>query len=126
MKIEQALEFNELYERLKDTKMPIKTAYKLNKIYAMMEKEIEFYRKGYLDILQRYGQRNEDGTFEMSEDQTGVKIIDGQEEACARDIRELGSIDIILEQDITLSLEELESLEVSVNEMKNLMPFLGD
>ena len=62
------LGFNSNSQKLFSEKMPLACAYKLSKIQKILADEIEFYQKKYLEIIEEYGKKDENGKLMYSND----------------------------------------------------------
>lgn len=125
IKMYQVLEFQSFYEKIKDKKMSIKTTYKFSKLLSKLESEFSFYQSEFQKILNNYGEKEENGNFVLTDDGQGVKIKSNCMFDCQKEIKELHNIEINID-DISFTLEELESLEITMGEMNILMPFIKE
>lgn len=98
-------------------KMPLKTAYKFNKLMIELEPHHTFYEKKISEIIEEYGIRQENGEFELTEDKIGYKIQEGREEECNLEIQELTSLVVEIPNNIKFNLDELEDLVMDMQEM---------
>lgn len=111
------------YETIKSQKLPIKTAYKMAQLSRAIETELTFYHEKVAGILQEYAVLNEHGQPISSEDGRGVKVRSGSEAQCMTAMQELYDIDVTL-PDIFFNLSEFDNVELTVEEMGALLPFL--
>ena len=116
MKISDALEFQHLYQRLKNEAISIRLAYKLNKLNNKVLSEASFYEDSLHKILNQYAEKDEYGNFIQNEDNTGILIQKECLEICHRKINELQSIEIDI-FDISFTLDELEELKITPAEL---------
>ena len=58
MKMYQILELQRFYNSIKDKKMPLKVAYRLNKLITKANNEIAFYQEKMQAIAQEYGEKD--------------------------------------------------------------------
>ena len=123
MKMYQILECKKFYNDIKEKKIPIKTAYKLNKLLNKLEEEALFYQEKMTDLIREYGMVDENGDYLLTSDQQGVRIKPDKVQECEEKIRELSNLEIDT-IDIKFTLEELDFFELSIAEMKWLMPFI--
>ena len=124
MKINEIFEFKNFYEEIKDRKLPLKVAYKLNKLLNKLNDEIKFYQEEFSKIVQEYGERDKEGNFVyVDKERASIKIIEGKKEECDKKIIELNNFSFDLDG-ITFTLDELESLDLTITEMGCLMPFI--
>lgn len=112
MKLKDALEYQELYHHIKNYNMPIKLAYKINKLNNLIEKEVEFYQDSLSKILNRYAEKDEKGNFKLNPEQTGILIQKEYLDICHKEINELKNLEIE-NLDFHFNLEELENLNIT-------------
>lgn len=125
IKMHQALDLSTLYESIKDYKMPIKTAYKFNKLMRQLEKELGFYRAQVTSLLDEYASRDANGAYEYTSDGTAVKIIKGKEQECNKKFADLLDLDVQLEG-ITFGLDELDEIELTISQLNSLMLLMSE
>ena len=94
MKMTQILEFKSFYNKVKDTQLPIKTAYKFSKLIGKLDEEIKFFQTQFQHIVEKYGEKDENGKFKLTEDEQGVVIKQENLLACQKEIEELHNLDI--------------------------------
>lgn len=123
--IQKALILSEVYEKIRVQKLPIKLAYKLTKIFSEIEKETDFYYRKLREIIDIYAERDDEGKVIPADSGGGVKIKQDSIAVCQSEIDELTTLEVIL-PDITFSLEELESLELTVDEFSLFLPFIEE
>lgn len=122
MIIKELFELQELCEKISNKVLPVKLAYKFAKIARFAEEEINFYRNQHTLYLNKYGEKDENGKFVFNLS-NNIKIISGLEEECKDKFLELETMEIEL-PDIRFSLEELESVQLTIKDMIILDPFI--
>ena len=125
MKMYQVIELNNFYPKIKDMKVPVKTAYKFTKLMRQVEKEVEFYQNKFNELVLEYGQYDETGHLKTTEDGLSIAILPGKESDCAEKLSELRNLEIEL-INIKFTIDELSDLDISIAELENLMPFIED
>ena len=125
MKMREAIELSNLYESIKTLKLPIKTAYKFNRLMKQLESDLSFYQKEFSTIIDDCAKRDEHGQYCYTLDGAGVQIIEGKQAECNKRISELLELEIRVEG-IVFSIEELEILDLSVMQLESLMPFITE
>ncbi|MGL5153087.1 MAG: hypothetical protein ACRC7N_21210 [Clostridium sp.] len=99
--------------------MPVKASYAISKNVKKLEKEAKIYNLEREKLLNKYGEKNEDGTLKVSENGS-INIIDI--ENWNNDITEL--LDIENEIDIhTFNINEILHCNMSAKEI-NLISFM--
>ena len=112
-----------LYESFKDA--PTKLAFKFLKLFGNLEKEKTFYEEKFNKILETYAEQNEDGTLKLTEDKNGVQIRKDSLVECKKAMDELNELTITL-PDIKFKLEELEPINLKLDDLALLMPFIDE
>ena len=120
----QAFALNSLCEKLSDQQLPLRLSYKIAKGLNLISTELDFYKKQYTLCLKAYALQNSDGSFEMT-DNGNIKIKPGSEEECVKRLQELDSMEFEL-SDFEFTLEELDGLNFTINDMKVLSPFIKE
>ena len=122
--MDQLIAFRNNGDFFADTTLPLKGAYKLNKIKKAVEKESEFYQEKFQEIIDTYAQKNDNGSLVYSEDGTQIMIKDGMVEDCNKAIDDLQSLEVQIEN-YGLSLSDLgDDVECTPDELEALMPFM--
>ena len=124
LKMSQISALEGLREKFFSASFPLKTAYKVTRLFEAGEKEYNFYIIRLREIIDKYSQKNEDGTPKMTEDGGNVLILPEKIEDCHKELSELENLEIDF-LNIQFSVGELENFgDLSVLEMRALMPFL--
>lgn len=122
--MDQIIAFRNNGDFFSGTTLPLKGAYKLNKLKKAIEKEAEFYGEKFQEIVDTYAQKNENGGPVFSEDGNQILIKEGMIEECNKALEDLQDLEIEIEN-YGLSLEDLgEGLECTPDELEALMPFM--
>lgn len=111
-----------LIARIKTKKFSIETQYKFIKLAKIMEEELAIVNEQKYLLLDNYAEKDEKGMFIMLDD-GGVKIKEEYLEECSKKINELNSRQITI-PDISFSLDELEPLELTLEELFILEPLI--
>ena len=85
MKMYEILDFSKVYNSIKDEKMSIKTAYKLNKLIKKIEEENNFYNIKFHEIIEQYAEKNDQGEYQYI-DENSIKIKEGKEQECYKKV----------------------------------------
>ena len=122
--MDQIIAFRNNGDFFSNTTLPLKGAYKLNKIKKAVEKEGEFYTEKFQEIVEKYAKHDDDGQLVFSEDGSQIMIKDGMVDECNQALEDLQSLEVEIEN-YGLSLEDLgEDLECTPEELEALMPFM--
>lgn len=124
MKMYEILDFSKVYNSIKDEKMSIKTAYKLNKLIKKIEEENNFYNIKFHEIIEQYAEKNDQGEYQYI-DENSIKIKKGKEQECYKKVSELQNLEIET-PNITFSIEELGDINLTIDTVNMLMPFIEE
>ena len=115
--------FYNLYDQIKERAPSIKTAYKMNKIYERATQEQTFIQEQQQKIAEKYAQRDEKGNLILTDDKTDILVEPSKMNECKKALRELVEIEVEL-PDYSFTLDELEPLKLSINDLQPLMNFI--
>ncbi len=111
-----------LIGRLKTKTFSIETQYKFLKLLKVAKEEQEYVDEQQVFLLDNYAEKTEDGKFIMSED-GGFKIKKEYLNTCTQKIIEINKRQVQL-PDLYFSLDELKPLELTLEELELLEPFI--
>ena len=121
----QVLDFETIYNKIKDIKMPIKTTYNFAKLAREINEEKLFYQQELQRIIDNFGERDENGNFVLTEDKSGVQIKKENLNECQKEIIALSNLEVEI-KGINLNIDELENVELTLPEMEILMAFIEE
>ena len=122
--MDQIIAFRNNGDFFSNTTLPLKGAYKLNKIKKAVEKEGEFYTEKFQEIVEQYAKHDENGQLVFSEDGNQILIKDGMVDECNKALEDLQNLEVQIEN-YGLTLDDLgENLECTPDELEALMPFM--
>lgn len=104
-------------------KLPSALAYKLMKFMKASDNEDAFYNERMGDIINKYGERNEDGEIKVKDNRVSLK--EGCIEKCNQSISELQNTEID-RPNFAFSIEELEPFKLSIAEISSLDEFINE
>lgn len=108
--------FLTVFEKIKDERGSIKTSYKIAKFLKALNDEKENYIKVLQDIINEYGEKDENGKVKVSEDQQTVPIIPEKREECYQKISELEETEIEFSLP-SFTLDELSTFNLSIEDL---------
>lgn len=121
----QVIDFRNNEGFFADVNLPLKGAYKINKIRKAIEKEGEFYSTKFQEIVNTYAKKDDNGDLVFSEDGEQIIIQDDKIEECNQALSELQRLEVEIDN-YNLTIEDLgENLECTPDELDALMPFLN-
>lgn len=123
--MDQLINFRDNGGFFADAHLPLKGAYKLNKIRKAVEKESEFYSEKFQEIVNTYAKKDENDQVVFSEDGTQILIKDGMVAECNQALEDLQKLEVQIEN-YDLTIEDLgEDLECTPDQLDALMPFMA-
>ena len=123
--MDQIMDFRNNDDFFEDTVIPLKGAYKINKIKKNVVKEAEFYSEKFQEIVDKYAKKDENGNPEFSEDGNQILIQDGKIEECNDALEELQNLEVEVEN-YDLTIDDLgEGVEITPDKLEALMPFFS-
>lgn len=122
--MDQLIAFRNNGDFFSNTTLPLKGAYKLNKIKKAIEKESEFYVEKFQEIVSTYAKHDDNGNLVYSDDGNQIMIKDGMVEECNKALEDLQNLEVQIEN-YGLTLEDLgNDIECTPEELEALMPFI--
>ena len=123
--MEQVINFRNNEGFFTNTNLPLKGAYKINKIRKAMEKEADFYSTKFQEIIDKYAKKDENGDVVFSENGEQIIIQEDKIAECNQTLEELQKLEVEVEN-YNLTIEDLgENLECTPDELDALMPFFN-
>ena len=123
--MDQIIAFRNAGDLFGDYKLPLKVAYKLNKLKKAIEVEGEFYVTKFQEIVDTYGQKDENGNIKFSEDGNQILIKDGMVEECNKALNDLQEL-IVEIDNCNLTIDAFgDAIQCTPEELEALMPFLS-
>ena len=123
LNINQVLQIEELCEKFSNRVINARVAYKFAKLSKSIINDIDFYREQYALYVNEFGQKDDRGNLVMSGN--NIKIVPGLEEKCKQKFNELNSLEVDLPE-IKFSLNELESIDMTMKDILILDPFIEE
>lgn len=125
MQMSSILSAQSAIQKLQSKPMPLKITYNLTKLYKALSVEADFYNEKLNEIVQTYGDRDEEGNLKPTADGRGIQIQKDRLEEAQSKLNELYTIEATL-PDIKLSVETLGDVELTLEETNALMPFFEE
>ena len=122
--MDQIIDFRNNGDFFDGVNLPLKAAYKLNKIRKAVEKEGEFYSEKFQEILNQYAKKDENGELVFSEDGDQIMIKEDMIDECNKALNDLQTLEVQIET-YGLSIDDFgEDLECTPDQLAALMPFM--
>lgn len=120
----QALSFQKFAKVVEHCKFPLRTAFRINTIRRGVEDHLNFYFEEISKLLEQYATKDINGKLEIDE-QGNYKIVPEKIQECNEKIVELLNFDFELEVP-KLEIGDLETLEISMEEIEGILPFIAE
>lgn len=124
MKMIDALNFLEAYSSIKNKPLKINIIYKLSKCFEACEKERDFYKQQLANILNKYAKKDENGNFIYTDEKTGILINESQQEAWEKELSELLTLDININEKYFIKITDIADLELDIETFNKIKPFI--
>ena len=114
MKLYEIINAIPALNKLGNSNMKMTDAYKLQKLLAALQVEIDFYNKHHLELIEANGQIKDDGTFIIDKEKQGD---------FGKSMTDLAQTDV--EPAFTkMKIAITENIQISANDIGALLPFV--
>lgn len=115
------------YNKIKDEKFSLKTAYKLTRLFDNLSKEATRYDDLVRDSLLKYAKKDEEGNpiFKQTDQGESVEVAPEDQKLFMEEIEELNQNEIEID-DCYFTFDDFGNLSVSIEEVKGLLPFIKE
>ena len=123
--MDQIIAFRNSGDIFANASLPLKVAYKLNKLKKAVEAEGEFYVNKFQEIVDEYAKKDENGQVVFSEDGNQIMIQDGKIAECNQALSDLQELTVEIDN-CNLTIDDFgDDIECTPDELDALMPFLS-
>ena len=123
--MDQIIAFRNTGDIFADYKLPLKVAYKLNKLKKAVEVEGEFYSNKFQEIVDTYAKKDDNGQIVFSDDGNQIMIQDGKIEECNQALEDLQALTVEIDN-CNLTIDDFgDDIECTPEDLEALMPFLN-
>ena len=123
--MDQIIAFRNAGDIFADYKLPLKVAYKLNKLKKAVEVEGEFYNNKFQEIVDTYAKKDDNGQIVFSDDGNQIMIQDGKVEECNQALEDLQALTVEIDN-CNLTIDDFgDDIECTPEDLEALMPFLN-
>jgi len=122
--IQNMLDSMSIFNELATQKLPARTAFKVNKLIKAISKEYESFEVARQQLIDTYGEKNEDGSFKTDENNNILVKVDKQNEFM-RELEALVQTEIELNAP-KLKFEEIEGTDFTPIQMGFIDCFLEE
>lgn len=123
--MDQIIAFRNNGDLFANASLPLKVAYKLNKLKKAVEVEGEFYSNKFQEIVDTYAKKDENGNIVFSDDGNQIMIKEGMVDECNQALEDLQSLTVEIDN-CNLTIDDFgDNIECTPEELEALMPFLN-
>lgn len=123
----EVIQVNPVFTKLAGKEIPLRAAYSLNKIAEAVDKESSFYFNMLKKIFEKYGDVDSNGEPIFSDEGKRMrKVKEVYREVAQKELNELGAMEVTFDDRLKIPIESLEKIEISIDELHPLLPFLID
>jgi len=122
--MDDVLNFRGAAEFIYSAHVPLKAAYKINKIKKKIEEEFNFYSEKFQEIVNTYARKDEEGNIVYSDDGDQILIKEGTIDECNTALEDLHNLTIEIDN-LDLTIDDLGDIECTPDELEAIMPFLS-
>lgn len=108
---------------LKEKEMPIRLSYKFTLLLDKIDCDYNFFISEMRKIINKYGLKDDQG--ELIQENGNIKINPDSLSLAEKALQDLHETEIKL-PDVTLTLDELESLNIKPADLRALLPFIKE
>lgn len=106
-------------------KLSIQSHHKMHKLLPLLDEETKFYSEKYQSFLDKYSEKNEDGSVRLIEDTNNVQISAEKQEEAFKERDELYSLEVEV-PDIKFPISIFGEIELSAYEYGCVLPFIEE
>lgn len=123
--MEQIVDFRNSSDFFISAQVPLVGAYKINKIRRAADREFEFYREKFQEIVNKYAMKDKDGNVMFSDDGAQIRIQQDKIQECNDELEALQTLEVEVDN-YGLTLENLgNNIECTPAQLEALMPFFS-
>lgn len=115
--------FMDAYQQIKDNSLPFSLAYQLSCISKEVNECIAFYRDQYNSCLEKYAQKEENGTYKMSPDGSAILLKEETLSEARQKFFEIDNYEFPLNSK-PIPITAFETLTLSPSNLTGLLPFI--
>ena len=123
LRVQELLNGLDVLEKLKDKSLPIKLSYQLARAIKTLREEKETYFQVIQELVEKYGERDENNNLKSTEDKKGVLIKPEYKQECFEEIDKIDKTLIKIELP-EFSIEDFDGLGLTVDEVMKIEPIL--
>lgn len=125
MHLQEILQFPSIYDKLRQSSLPVTLSYRLYRATQRVEEITKFFRDECEKVKEEFGEHNEDGSIKY--DENGQLVVSHERIVeCNQKVDELLNMEIS-DFDFSITLDQIPAtLEFTQDEIALLAPFIKD
>lgn len=125
MNIKSLQALDAIYPKIKTKTANVRLLYKMSKLMRQVAADLQFHNEHERALLDIYAQKNEDGSYKLTDAQDGVLIIPEKIQEFQEKYAELMNMDYN-NYDFEFTFDELEALELTFDEFQAFISFIKE
>lgn len=123
--MEDIVDFKNADDIFGNVDLPLKVAYKLNKMKKSIDSESGFYSEKFQKIIDEYAKKDDDGNVVFNDDGSQIIIQEDKIEECNDALEDLQKLEVEIDNQ-NLTIDDFgEDIKCTPEDLKLLMPFLS-
>lgn len=123
--MEDIINFKNADDIFGDVDLPLKVAYKLNKMKKSIDSESSFYSEKFQKIIDEYAKKDNDGNVVFNDDGSQIIIQEDKIEECNDALEDLQKLEVEIDNQ-NLTIDDFgEDVKCTPEDLELLMPFLS-
>lgn len=123
--MEDIIDFRNADDIFGNVDLPLKVAYKLNKMKKSIDSESSFYSEKFQKIIDKYAKKDDDGNVVFNDDRSQIIIQEDKIEECNDALEDLQKLEVEIDNQ-NLTIDDFgEDVRCTPEDLELLMPFLS-
>lgn len=123
--MEDIVDFKNADDIFGNVDLPLKVAYKLNKMKKSIDSESGFYSEKFQKIIDEYAKKDDDGNVVFNDDGSQIIIQEDKIEECNDALEDLQKLEVEIDNQ-NLTIDDFgEDVKCTPEDLELLMPFLS-
>ena len=123
--MEDIINFRNADDIFGDVDLPLKVAYKINKMKKSIDSESSFYSEKFQKIIDEYAKKDDDGNVVFNDDGSQIIIQEDKIEKCNDALEDLQKLEVEIDNQ-NLTIDDFgEDVKCTPEDLELLMPFLS-
>lgn len=121
----QALALNTEQSTFEKLCLPIRTSYKLTKLFTAVAEEVNFYKKKMQEIIMVFSVKDGKGNPVYAEDGSYIKVLPEKMSECQSEISQLNALEVEM-PNVSFTLDDFGEVSLSPESLRAILPFIQE